>query len=113
MERTTVQLGFRDMQTITTRAAPRAQQQELAVLINSAMQQLPEPERLTLIMADMHGLSYDEIARCTRVPVATVRTRLSGARWHLRDYMLKHQDLLAAPYRYTPRPSDKAGRALR
>ncbi len=113
MERTTVQLGSSNMQMATPRTAPGAQSQELAVLIESAMQQLSEPERITLIMADMHGLSYDEIARRTRVPVTQVRTRLSGARARLRDYMLKHQELLAVPYRYKPRSIDKAGRVSR
>ncbi len=77
----------------------------LAAVVQAGVAQLPEPERLTLMLADMHGLSYDEIAQRTRVPVGTVRTRLSGARLHLRTYLLKHQDLLASQYRYPARVS--------
>ncbi len=82
-----------------------ARRKELAAIVQAGMAQLPEPERITLVLADMHELSYEEIARRTRVPIGTVRSRLSGARLRLRDYMLKNQDLLSAQYRYSARSS--------
>lgn len=38
---------------------------ELATVIETGLQQLDEPERITLILGDMHGVSCSDIARLT------------------------------------------------
>ncbi len=75
----------------------------LATVIRAGMQQLSECERVTLILADMHGLSYEAIARRMRVPNETVQARLSQARRSLRDYLLAHQEKVPVGYRFTAR----------
>ncbi len=76
--------------------------EELTAVIEAGMKQLPEPERTVLILADMHGLSYVEIAHRTGASVENVGARLSRGRLRLRDYMLKHQANLSAQYRFAP-----------
>jgi RNA polymerase sigma-70 factor, ECF subfamily len=56
--------------------APR----ETARAIFAAAAQLSVPLRQTLLLRDVQGLSYQEIARLQEVPVGTVRSRLSAAR---------------------------------
>jgi RNA polymerase sigma factor (sigma-70 family) len=41
---------------------------------------LPDPFRETVILRNLHGLSYREIAERTRVPIGTVMSRLARAR---------------------------------
>ncbi|MCP4725750.1 MAG: sigma-70 family RNA polymerase sigma factor [bacterium] len=48
--------------------------------VNKAMMKLPEEFRLVLILSDMEGFSYKEIADIMEIPIGTVRSRLSRAR---------------------------------
>ena len=45
-----------------------------------AIDQLPEQFRETVVLSDVEGLSYEEIARVLDVPVGTVKSRLFRAR---------------------------------
>lgn len=45
-----------------------------------ALDQISESLRVTLILREWHGLSYEEIASVCQVPLGTVRSRLSAAR---------------------------------
>ncbi|MFC1492585.1 sigma-70 family RNA polymerase sigma factor [candidate division KSB1 bacterium] len=48
--------------------------------VNDALMKLPEDFRLVLILSDMEGFSYKEIAGIMEIPIGTVRSRLSRAR---------------------------------
>jgi RNA polymerase sigma-70 factor (ECF subfamily) len=52
--------------------------------VERALAGLSEPKRITLLMAEVEGLSCDEIARALEIPVGTVWTRLHAARRELR-----------------------------
>lgn len=51
--------------------------------ILNAIEKLPDGYRETVILSDMQGLSYAEIAESLDVPVGTVRSRLNRGRTHL------------------------------
>lgn len=55
---------------------------DLAAL-ERAIAALPEPFRETLVLRDINGLSYREIADMLDVPIGTVMSRLARARGHL------------------------------
>ena len=60
---------------------------------------LPEEQRIILILSDIQGLAYDEIAQITDTNLGTVKSRLSRGRARLRE-VLKAGELLPARYRH-------------
>jgi RNA polymerase sigma-70 factor, ECF subfamily len=54
-----------------------------AARLESAIAELPVPFRETLVLRDVQGLDYREIAEVTKVPIGTVMSRLARARGRL------------------------------
>jgi RNA polymerase sigma factor (sigma-70 family) len=54
-----------------------------AARLESAIAELPVPFRETLVLRDVQGLDYREIAEVTKVPIGTVMSRLARARQRL------------------------------
>lgn len=73
--------------------------QELGELLRDAIGQLPADQRTTLVLADIEGLDYQEIADAMGTALGTVKSRLSRARAKMRDILMAHQELLPARYR--------------
>jgi RNA polymerase sigma-70 factor (ECF subfamily) len=55
-----------------------------------ALQDLPEEQRITLLLLDVEDLSQDEVAEITNVAVGTVKSRSSRARRTLKTTLLDH-----------------------
>jgi RNA polymerase sigma factor (sigma-70 family) len=72
---------------------------ELAGAIQSAIELLPADQRTALVLADIEGLDYQEIAEVTNSALGTVKSRLSRARAKMRDMLLAQKELLPAQYR--------------
>lgn len=72
---------------------------ELAGVIQAAIGQLPADQRTALILSDVEGLDYQEIAEAMGTALGTVKSRLSRARAKMRDLLLAHGELLPAQYR--------------
>jgi len=53
--------------------------------VTQAINALPVNFRLVLLLCDIEGFTYEEIARITDVPLGTVRSRLHRARSLLKD----------------------------
>jgi RNA polymerase sigma-70 factor (ECF subfamily) len=58
---------------------------ELEAALRRAIGELPEDRRIVVLLRDIEGLAYEEIARALALPVGTVRSRLHRARLDLRD----------------------------
>lgn len=82
----------------------RAERQELSQLLQWAIHQLPEDQRAVVVLSDIEGLSYDEIALVTGTQLGTVKSRLSRARAKLRDLLQQQQELLPHRYRLSSEP---------
>ena len=76
-----------------------ALRQDLGRAIQSGLDVLPEDQRTTLILSDIQGFSYEEIAQATSVSLGTVKSRLSRGRARLRDYLQAKEELLPGRYR--------------
>ena len=59
--------------------------EEMAEQIQRALAQLPEKLRATLLLHDIEGLPYEEIAQVVGCPLGTVKSRLFNARMQLRQ----------------------------
>jgi len=57
---------------------------ELSVHLERALGVLPDDQRLAIILSDVQGYGYDEIARIMGVAVGTVKSRISRGRARLR-----------------------------
>lgn len=64
--------------------AETATRSELQRRIHRAITSLPAEQRVVVVLRDVQGLSYEEIAVVLRIPPGTVRSRLSRGRESLR-----------------------------
>ena len=76
-----------------------AQRRELAAAIQQGLAVLPDEQRIVLILSDIQGLAYEEIAQITNSNLGTIKSRLSRGRARLRE-VLKAGELLPARYRH-------------
>jgi RNA polymerase sigma-70 factor (ECF subfamily) len=54
--------------------------EEIRAVVERAMEQLPEDLRTAIVLRELEGLSYEEIAEAMDCPVGTVRSRIFRAR---------------------------------
>lgn len=69
--------------------AEKAMSLELDKMIKNEIKSLPEHFRIAIILRELQGLSYEEIAIATHTTVGTVKSRIARARGKLQDG-LKH-----------------------
>jgi RNA polymerase sigma-70 factor (ECF subfamily) len=72
---------------------------ELNDLIQVGINHLPEDQRMILVLSDVQGFSYQEIAEIVGQPLGTIKSRLSRGRQRLRDFLLEQKELLPSQYR--------------
>ncbi len=53
---------------------------EIAQTVNKAIEDLPEDLRTAIVLREIEGLSYEEIAQTMECPIGTVRSRIFRAR---------------------------------
>ena len=70
----------RDVQDKSALPEDVMQRAELLAEIEAALTKLPEQFRTAMILREVHGLSYDEIANLTNSEKGTVKSRISRAR---------------------------------
>ena len=58
---------------------------ELEKIIKEAIQKLPEQFRIVIVLRELQGLSYEEIAKLTSSSVGTVKSRIARARCKLQE----------------------------
>ncbi len=79
--------------------------QELQDLIQQGLEDLPLEQRVAVVLCDIEGLSYEEIATTTQTSIGTVRSRISRGRTRLRLYLQRQRELLPSRYRLTKEQS--------
>ncbi len=75
--------------------------QELQELIQQGLEHLPLDQRVAVVLCDIEGFSYEEIATTTQTTPGTVRSRIARGRARLRNYLYEHKELLPRQYRLT------------
>jgi RNA polymerase sigma-70 factor (ECF subfamily) len=66
-------------------------QQEDCRLVRAALKEVSEEHRMVLVLKDLDGLKYEEIAEILGVPIGTIRSRLHRARLELRLILEKKE----------------------
>jgi len=73
---------------------------ELRGQIEAALRQLPEEQRLALVLADVQGLDYQEVAAVMRTSLGTVKSRIARGRARLRQLLTAAAELPPAGVRH-------------
>jgi RNA polymerase sigma factor (sigma-70 family) len=60
---------------------------EMVAAIQAGLDLLPDDQRLTLVLVDVQGLSYEEAAAITNANLGTVKSRMNRGRARLRDFL--------------------------
>lgn len=75
-----------------------AEKEELKRIVNSAINSLPEEQKIVITLRDLQGLSYDEISEVLDCPVGTVKSRINRARQALKNVLMNKRELLYEHY---------------
>ncbi len=79
--------------------AEKFEADELEHAIQHCLQALPVDFRTVVVMADVQGLDYSEVATATHIPLGTIKSRLARARLRLRECLQGFGELLPAAFR--------------
>jgi len=74
-------------------------QAELEHAIQHCLENLPTEFRTVVVLADIQGLDYREVAVAVKSPIGTIRSRLARARSRLRECLQAFRELLPAAFR--------------
>ncbi len=77
---------------------------DLEHAIQHCLENLPLEFRSVVVMADIQGLDYSEVATALRAPLGTVKSRLARARLRLRECLQDFWELLPAAFRLQEEP---------
>jgi RNA polymerase sigma-70 factor (ECF subfamily) len=72
--------GGRELPDLSTEPTRSIEREELRAKVREVMAEMPEKMRAVLIMCDMQGMPYEDIAKVLDVPIGTVKSRLFHAR---------------------------------
>lgn len=75
-----------------------AERKEVRRIVNNAINMLPEDQRVVITLRDIHGMSYEEIAKALDCPGGTVKSRINRARLALKNLLSSERELLFEDY---------------
>jgi RNA polymerase sigma-70 factor (ECF subfamily) len=85
--------------------APNPEQEAQRMDLNRALQEcingLNDDQRVVLVLSDVQGMTYQEVASSVGTELGTVKSRLSRARLAMRRCLQSVQELLPGEYRLT------------
>lgn len=65
-----------------------ASRQELSALLERALGQLADDQRIAVVLADVQGYPYEEIATITDTAIGTIKSRINRGRARLREALI-------------------------
>jgi len=75
-----------------------AETEDLKKIVNDAIARLNEEHRIVIVLRDIQGLSYEEIAEVLKCPEGTVKSRINRARQALKNILVSKRELLLDGY---------------
>jgi RNA polymerase sigma-70 factor (ECF subfamily) len=79
--------------------AEQSEADELEHAIQHCLDALPTDFRTVVVLADIQGMDYSEVATAARVPLGTIKSRLARARLRLRECLRGFEELLPSSFR--------------
>jgi len=76
-----------------------ALRRELNLHLRRGLATLPPEQRLAVILRDVHGLSYEELAQALGCSQGTVKSRIARGRERMRKYLIARRELLPRQFR--------------
>ena len=76
-----------------------AEADDLEHAIQHCLDELPLEFRTVVVLTDIQGMDYKEVARTVRTPLGTIKSRLARARLRLRECLQGFWELLPAAFR--------------
>ena len=70
-----------------------AQKSELYRHLERALRLLPEDQRVAVVLCDVYGMDYGEVASMTDSPIGTVKSRIHRGRLRLREILAPQREL--------------------
>ena len=77
----------------------KAEADELEHAIQHCLDALPTDFRAVMVLADIQGMDYSEVASASNVPLGTVKSRLARARLRMRECLRGFEELLPSALR--------------
>jgi RNA polymerase sigma-70 factor (ECF subfamily) len=79
--------------------AQQSEADELEHAIQHCLDALPTEFRTAVVLADIQGMDYTEVATASKVPLGTIKSRLARARLRLRECLRGFEELLPSTFR--------------
>lgn len=70
-----------------------AEKSELYRYLEAALRLLQEDQRVAVVLCDVYGMDYGEVASMTDSPIGTVKSRIHRGRLRLREILAPHREL--------------------
>ena len=70
-----------------------ATRSEMYRLLEKALQALPADQRTAIVLCDVYGMDYNEVASMTDAALGTVKSRIHRGRLRLRELLAEHREL--------------------
>jgi RNA polymerase sigma-70 factor (ECF subfamily) len=73
---------------------------QIAIIVQNALRELPEEQRIVIIMKEYQGLKFKEIAAVLNEPLSTIKSRMYNGlkalkevfeQWHITEEVLNHE----------------------
>ena len=77
----------------TSNPAAEAARSEMYRHLELALRQLPEDQRTAIVLCDVYGMDYNEVAAMTDAALGTVKSRIHRGRLRLRELLAAHREL--------------------
>lgn len=79
--------------TLAPNPVAEAGRAELYRHLDAALRLLPEDQRTAVVLCDVYGMDYGEVADATHSAMGTVKSRIHRGRLRLRELMAEHREL--------------------
>jgi RNA polymerase sigma-70 factor (ECF subfamily) len=77
----------------------QVEQADLEHAVQHCLNNLPEEFKIVVVLVDVQGFDYDEVAKVVKRPLGTIKSRLARARLKLQDCLQQFWELLPDRFR--------------